>query len=188
MPNTVVTSVDTAAEALAVSIAEKARVDMPYMSELTGKSADELAADLRGVIFQIPEPAKSDGSVRYVTADEYLSGNVREKLRIAEAYAADNPAFSVNVEALTAAQPKKLEAHEIDVRLGATWIDKEYIQQFMLELLNPAFYHRRKISTKACRMEYHGQERRFKQYQFVPCLRYRPDQRLPDFGRYPEPP
>ncbi len=147
MPNTVVTSVDTAAEALAVSIAEKAKVDMPYMSELTGKSADELAADLRGVIFQIPEPAKSDGSVRYVTADEYLSGNVREKLRIAEAYAADNPAFAVNVEALTAAQPKKLEAHEIDVRLGATWIDKEYIQQFMMELLNPAFYHRRKISV-----------------------------------------
>ncbi|MBQ9718412.1 MAG: DEAD/DEAH box helicase family protein, partial [Clostridia bacterium] len=147
MPNTVVTSVDTAAEALAVSIAEKAKVDMPYMTELTGKSADELAADLRGVIFQIPEPAKSDGSVRYVTADEYLSGNVREKLRIAEAYAADNPAFSVNVEALTAAQPKKLEAHEIDVRLGATWIDKESIQQFMLELLNPAFYHKHKISV-----------------------------------------
>ena len=145
MPNTVVTSVDTAAEALAVSIAEKAGVDMPYMSELTGKSVEELAADLRGVIFQIPEPAKSDGSVRYVTADEYLSGNVREKLRIAEAYAADNPAFTVNVEALTAAQPKKLEAHEIDVRLGATWIDKSYIQQFMFELLNPAFYHRRKI-------------------------------------------
>ena len=147
MPNTVVTSVDTAAEALAVSIAEKARVDMPYMSELTGKSVEELAADLRGVIFQIPEPAQSDGSVRYVTADEYLSGNVREKLRIAEAFAADNPAFAVNVEALTAAQPKKLEAHEIDVRLGATWIDKEYIQKFMLELLNPAFYHRRKISV-----------------------------------------
>ncbi|MBO5128471.1 MAG: DEAD/DEAH box helicase family protein, partial [Clostridia bacterium] len=147
MPNTVVTSVDTAAEALAVSIAEKAKVDMAYMSELTGKSADELAADLRGVIFQIPEPAKSDGSVRYVTADEYLSGNVREKLRIAEAYAADNPAFAVNVEALTAAQPKKLEAHEIDVRLGATWIDKSYIQQFMFELLNPAFYHKHKISV-----------------------------------------
>ncbi|MBR4960030.1 MAG: DEAD/DEAH box helicase family protein, partial [Clostridia bacterium] len=147
MPNTVVTSVDTAAEALAVSIAEKAKVDMPYMSELTGKNTDELAADLRGVIFQIPEPTKSDGSVRYVTADEYLSGNVREKLRIAEAYAADNPAFAVNVEALTAAQPKKLEAHEIDVRLGATWIDKSYIQQFMMELLNPAFYHRRKISV-----------------------------------------
>ncbi|MBO4931180.1 MAG: N-6 DNA methylase, partial [Clostridia bacterium] len=102
MPNTVVTSVDTAAEALAVSIAEKAKVDMPYMSELTGKSAEELVADLRGVIFQIPEPAKSDGSVRYVTADEYLSGNVREKLRIAEAFAADNPAFAVNVEALKA--------------------------------------------------------------------------------------
>jgi len=147
MPNTVVTSVDTAAEALAVSIAEKAKVDMAYMSELTGKNTNELAADLRGVIFQIPEPAKSDGSVRYVTADEYLSGNVREKLRVAEAYAADNPDFAVNVEALTAAQPKKLEAHEIDVRLGATWINKEYIQQFMLELLNPAFYHRRKISV-----------------------------------------
>ncbi|MBQ8401956.1 MAG: helicase SNF2, partial [Clostridia bacterium] len=147
MPNTVVTSVDTAAEALAVSIAEKAKVDMAYMSELTGKTTDELAADLRGVIFQIPEPAKSDGSIRYVTADEYLSGNVREKLRIAEAYAADNPAFAVNVEVLTSAQPKKLEAHEIDVRLGATWIDKAYIQQFMFELLNPAFYNKRKISV-----------------------------------------
>jgi len=145
--NTVATSVDTAAEALALSISEKARVDMSYMSQLTGKSAEDLAGELRGVIFQIPEPAMSDGSVRYVTADEYLSGNVREKLRIAEAYAADNPDFSVNVEALHAAQPKDLDASEIEVRLGATWIDKSYIKQFMFELLNPPFYLRRKIDV-----------------------------------------
>ena len=145
--NTVATSVDTAAEALALSISEKARVDMPYMSQLTGKYAEDLAGELRGVIFQIPEPAKGDGSVRYVTADEYLSGNVREKLRIAEAFAAENPDFSVNVEALRAAQPKDLDASEIEVRLGATWIDKSYIKQFMFELLDPPFYLRRKIDV-----------------------------------------
>ena len=145
--NTVVTSVDTASEALALSISEKARVDMPYMSQPTDKSAEDLASELRGVIFRIPEPAKSDGSVRYVTADEYLSGNVREKLRIAEAFAADNPDFSVNVEALRAAQPKDLDASEIEVRLGATWIDKSYIKQFMFELLDPPFYLRRKIDV-----------------------------------------
>ena len=145
--NTVATSVDTASEALALSISEKARVDMPYMSQLTGKSVEDLAGELRGVIFQIPEPAKSDGSIRYVTADEYLSGNVREKLRIAKAFAADNPDFSVNVEALRAAQPKDLDASEIEVRLGATWIDKSYIRQFMIELLDPPFYLRRKIDV-----------------------------------------
>ena len=145
--NVVATSVDTAAEALALSISEKAKVDMPYMAALTGKSAGEIASELRGVIFQLPEPAKSDGSVCYVTADEYLSGNVREKLRIAESYAADNPDFSANVEALRAAQPKDLDASEIEVRLGATWIDKSYIKQFMFELLDPPFYLRRKIDV-----------------------------------------
>ena len=145
--NTVATSVDTAAEALALSISEKACVDIPYMTELTGKSAEDLASELRGVIFQIPEPAKSDGSIRYVTADEYLSGNVREKLRIAEAFAADNPDFSVNVEALRAAQPKDLDASEIEVRLGATWIDKSYVREFMIKLLDPPFYLRHKIDV-----------------------------------------
>ncbi|MBQ7921085.1 MAG: hypothetical protein IJ325_00705 [Clostridia bacterium] len=137
MPKTVVTSVDTAAEALAVSIAEKAKVDMEYMSALSGKTPDEIAEDLRGVIFRLPESPDT-----FVSADEYLSGNVREKLQTAEAAAQKDTRFSVNVEALTAAQPQKLEAHEIEVRLGATWIDKEYIQQFMYELLNPPYRSR----------------------------------------------
>jgi len=140
--NTVATSVDTAAEALALSISEKARVDMPYMSQLTGKSAEDLASELRGVIFRLPESPQT-----FVTADEYLSGNVREKLAVAESYAETNPDFSVNVEALRAAQPKDLDASEIEVRLGATWIDKSYIRQFMIELLDPPFYLRRKIDV-----------------------------------------
>ncbi|MBQ8371207.1 MAG: helicase SNF2, partial [Clostridia bacterium] len=140
--NTVATSVDTAAEALALSISEKARVDMPYMTELTDKSAEDLASELRGVIFRLPESPQT-----FVTADEYLSGNVREKLAVAESYAETNPDFSVNVEALHAAQPKDLDASEIEVRLGATWIDKSYIRQFMIELLDPPFYLRRKIDV-----------------------------------------
>ncbi|MBQ4354297.1 MAG: DEAD/DEAH box helicase family protein, partial [Clostridia bacterium] len=140
--NTIATSVDTAAEALALSISEKARVDMPYMSQLTGKSAEDLASELRGVIFRLPESPQT-----FVTADEYLSGNVREKLAVAERYAEINPDFSVNVEALRAAQPKDLDASEIEVRLGATWIDKSYIREFMLELLDPPFYLRRKIDV-----------------------------------------
>ncbi|MBQ8369047.1 MAG: DEAD/DEAH box helicase, partial [Clostridia bacterium] len=140
--NTIATSVDTAAEALALSISEKARVDMPYMSQLTGKSAEDLASELHGVIFRLPESPQT-----FVTADEYLSGNVREKLAVAESYAETNPDFSVNVEALRAAQPKDLDASEIEVRLGATWIDKSYIRQFMIELLDPPFYLRRKIDV-----------------------------------------
>jgi len=143
----VATSVDTAAEALALSISEKASVDMAYMSYLTGKSEDVLAEELRGVIFRLPEPVRGDGEARYVTADEYLSGNVREKLRIAEAFAADNDGYLVNVEALRAAQPKELDASEIEVRLGATWIDKSYIKQFMFELLNPSYYAKRRIEV-----------------------------------------
>lgn len=131
-PHRVVTSVDTACEALAISIAEKAEVDMEYMSQLCGKTVEEIAADLRGVIFKDPLYS-ADPLDGWQTADEYLSGNVRKKLRQAEAAAVDDPAYMANVEALRAAQPKDLDASEIEIRLGATWIDKSYIQQFMNE-------------------------------------------------------
>ena len=136
-----VTSVDTAAEALALSIGEKARVDMAYMSQLTGKSEDDLIDELNGVIFL--DPVYGD----WQTADEYLSGNVRQKLREAEKAAVDSPGYLPNVEALRAAQPKDLDASEIEVRLGATWIDKKYIQQFMFELLEPPVYARRVLDV-----------------------------------------
>ena len=129
--NQVVTSVDTASEALALSISEKACVDMEYMSALSGKSEDELAAELQGVIFRLPQRTDDDERIAYTTADAYLSGNVRQKLAIARQAAETNPVYAPNVQALELAQPKDLEASEIDVRLGATWIDKEYIQQFM---------------------------------------------------------
>ena len=124
-PHEAVTTVDTASEALAVSISEKACVDMAYMEQLTGKTSEELAAELQGVIFRVPGQSEPDGTPLYVAADEYLSGNVRRKLRQAQRAAEQDPAFAVNVEALTAAQPKDLDASEIEVRLGATWIDKE---------------------------------------------------------------
>lgn len=146
-PHEAVTSVDTASEALAVSIAEKARVDMEYMEQLTGKTSDELAAELQGVIFRLPGPVPEGERPIYVTADEYLSGNVRRKLRQAQRAAQQDPAFSINVEALTAAQPKDLDASEIEVRLGATWIDKEYIQQFMYETFNTPYYLQRAIQV-----------------------------------------
>ena len=146
-PHEAVTTVDTASEALAVSISEKACVDMAYMEQLTGKSSEELAAELQGVIFRIPGQAEPDGRPHYVTADEYLSGNVRRKLRQAQRAAETDPSFSVNVEALTAAQPKDLDASEIEVRLGATWIDKEYIQQFMYETFDTPFYLQRSIEV-----------------------------------------
>ena len=146
-PHEAVTTVDTASEALAVSIAEKARVDMEYMEQLTGKTSDELAAELRGVIFRVPGQTEPDGTPHYVTADEYLSGNVRRKLRQAQRAAERNPAFAVNVEALTAAQPKDLDASEIEVRLGATWIDKAYIQQFMYETFDTPYYLQRSIQV-----------------------------------------
>ena len=136
-----VTSVDTAAEALALSIGEKARVDMAYMSQLTGKSEDDIIDELNGVIFL--DPVYGD----WQTADEYLSGNVRQKLRAAEKAAVDSPGYLPNVEALRAAQPKDLDASEIEVRLGATWIDKKYIQQFMFELLEPPLYARRSLEV-----------------------------------------
>ena len=146
-PHKAVDTVDTASEALAVSIAEKACVDMAYMSELTGKTSDELAAELQGVIFRVPGQLEKDGTPHYVTADEYLSGNVRRKLRQAQRAAQQDPSFAVNVEALTAAQPKDLDASEIEVRLGATWIDKEYIQQFMYETFDTPFYMQRNIQV-----------------------------------------
>ena len=136
-----VTSVDTATEALALSIGEKARVDMGYMSQLTGKSEDDIIDELNGVIFL--DPVYGD----WQTADEYLSGNVRQKLREAENAAVDSPGYLPNVEALRAAQPKDLDASEIEVRLGATWIDKKYIQQFMFELLEPPLYARRSLEV-----------------------------------------
>ena len=135
-PHQAVAVVDTASEALAVSISEKACVDMDYMSQLTGKTKEELAGELQGVIFRVPGQLEQDRTPHYVTADEYLSGNVRRKLRQAQRAAQQDPVYAVNVEALTAAQPKDLDASEIEVRLGATWIDKEYIQQFMYETFN----------------------------------------------------
>ena len=146
-PHKAVETVDTASEALAVSIAERACVDMAYMSELTGKTSDELAAELQGVIFRVPGQVEKDGTPHYVTADEYLSGNVRRKLRQAQRAAQQDPSFAANVEALTAAQPKDLDASEIEVRLGATWIDKEYIQQFMYETFDTPFYMQRNIEV-----------------------------------------
>lgn len=146
-PHQAVAVVDTASEALAVSISEKACVDMSYMSQLTGKTKEELAGELQGVIFRVPGQLEKDGTPHYVTADEYLSGNVRRKLRQAQRAAQQDPVYAVNVEALTAAQPKDLDASEIEVRLGATWIDKKYIQQFMYETFNTPFYLQRSIEV-----------------------------------------
>ena len=138
-PHEVVTSVDTASEALALSISEHASVEIPYMEELTGKTEEELVSDLRGVIFQVP-PEQTDAAREYQTADEYLSGNVRQKLRTAEEAAKNDSAFLPNVEALRKAQPKDLDASDIEVRLGATWIDKSIIEQFMYETFQTPHY------------------------------------------------
>jgi len=135
--------VDTAVEALAVSIAERVSVDMPYMAQLTGKSEEDLAQELTGVIFPLPESAQTDQPLRYVTADEYLSGNVRQKLRDAKAAAQNNARFAPNVTALEAVQPQDLDASEIDIRLGATWIDKRIYEQFMHETFRTPFYQQR---------------------------------------------
>ena len=136
-----VTSVDTASEALALSISEKACVDMEYMSKLTGKSQDELINELNGVIFLDPVYGN------WQTADEYLSGNVRQKLREAENAAVDSPGYLPNVEALRQAQPRDLDASEIEVRLGATWIDPSYIREFMWETFETPFYQQRMIDV-----------------------------------------
>ena len=135
-PHREVTSVETASEALALSIGEKARVDLPYMEQLTGKTQAELVQDLQGIIFKVPncEP------VSYVAADEYLSGNVRNKLTVADLAAKNDPELAVNVEALEKVIPKDLSAAEISVRLGATWIPQEDIQRFVMELLTPSSY------------------------------------------------
>ena len=135
-PHRQVDYVETSSEALALSIGEKARVDLPYMAQLTRKPQEKIIADLQGIIYQVPnsEPA------RYVTADEYLSGNVREKLKVAEIAAKQDAGLLVNVEALKQVIPKDLSAAEISVRLGATWIPQEDIQRFMTELLTPSSF------------------------------------------------
>ena len=130
----VVTSVDTASEALAVSLGEKARIDLAYMSELTGKSEEEVTKELAGVIFQNPVTEK------WETADEYLSGNVREKLATARVFAENHPEYAINVLALEGVQPKELDASEIEVRIGATWIDTKYIEDFMRETFETPEY------------------------------------------------
>ena len=143
-PHREVTFVETASEALALSIGEKARVDLSYMAQLTGRTQEEIINDLQGVIFKVPssEPA------RYVTADEYLSGNVREKLKIAEIAAKADPELAVNVSALEKVIPKDLPASEISVRLGTTWIPQEDIQQFMVELLTPSSYAEGRLKVR----------------------------------------
>ena len=130
----VVTSVDTASEALAVSLGERARVDLSYMSELTGKSEEDVAKELAGIIFQNPVTEK------WETADEYLSGNVREKLATAKVFAENRPEFAINVTALEGVQPKELDASEIEVRIGATWIEPKYIEDFMRETFETPDY------------------------------------------------
>ena len=135
-PHREITSVETASEALALSIGEKARVDLPYMEQLTGKTQAELVQDLQGVIFKVP----NSEPVSYVAADEYLSGNVRNKLTVAELAAKNDPELAVNVEALKKVIPKDLSAAEISARLGATWIPQEDIQRFVMELLTPSSY------------------------------------------------
>lgn len=143
-PHREVVSVETASEALALSIGEKAHVDLPYMEQLTGRPQEELIGDLRGVIFKVPntEPA------RYVTADEYLSGNVRYKLTAARIATKADPELSINVEALEKVIPKDLPASEIAVRLGTTWIPQEDIQQFMMELLTPSSYAAQRLKVR----------------------------------------
>ncbi len=142
-----ITKVDTSSEALAVSLGEKAKIDMEFMSSLTGKTEEEIYEDLQGVIFLNPH-YNEDDEPAYLTADEYLSGNVREKLSVVKDLAVHDEAFKINVEALTAVQPKDLSASEITVRLGSTWIPQEDIQEFVYELLSPGWYARDKIEVK----------------------------------------
>lgn len=143
-----VTSVDTASEALALSLAEKAKVDMPYMMELTHKSEDEILSDLKGVIFLNPEhDGNEDVAHKYLPADEYLSGNVREKLRTARAFAETDEGYTVNVQSLEAVQPVDLTASEISVRLGAAWLPTEVVRDFTFELLRTPYYQRRNIKV-----------------------------------------
>ena len=140
-PEHTITSVDTPSEALAVSIGEHGRVDLPYMAELLGSPGDyeRITTELQGVIFKDPSADADDPEAGWQTADEYLSGNVRNKLRMAQLAAESHPEFKINVEALTKAQPKDLEASEIDIRLGATWLNPAIVQQFMMETFQPPY-------------------------------------------------
>lgn len=142
----VVTSVDTASEALALSLAEKARIDMPYMEQLTGKTEEQLYSDLRGVIFL--DPAASFGSPKYLPADEYLSGNVRKKLEFAKKLVEKYPEYQPNVEALEKVQPQDLSASEISVRLGATWLPTDVVEDFMYELFGTPRYAQWKVKVR----------------------------------------
>ena len=149
-PERTITSVDTPSEALAVSMGEHGRVDLPYMAELLGTPGeyDRITTELSGVIFKDPSADPTDPEAGWQMADEYLSGDVRTKLRIAQLAAETNPEFAVNVDALTKAQPKELEASEIDVRLGATWIAPEIIQKFMQEVFQVPYYLRRDVCVR----------------------------------------
>ena len=147
-PAQAVDHVDTAEESLALSLSEQGHVDLGYMSKLTGKTTESIINDLTGIIFRDPVKVDADGNPIYLPADEYLSGNVREKLQAAKAVAANDPQFQVNVAALEKVQPKDLEASEISVRLGATWIPAEYVQQFLEELLDAPYYTRRMVKVE----------------------------------------
>ena len=149
-PERTVTSVDTPSEALAVSMGEHGRVDLPYMAELLGTPGEygRITTELSGVIFKDPSADPTDPEAGWQMADEYLSGDVRTKLRIAQLAAETNPEFKVNVTALEKAQPKELEASEIDVRLGATWIAPEIIQKFMQETFQVPYYLRRDVNVR----------------------------------------
>ena len=149
-PERTITSVDTPSEALAVSIGEHGKVDLPYMAELLGTPGDygRITAELSGVIFKDPAADPTDPEAGWQMADEYLSGDVRAKLRMAQFAAETNPEFVVNVEALTKAQPRELEASEIDVRLGATWLDPDIIQKFMTETFQIPYYLRHAVKVR----------------------------------------
>lgn len=147
-PYRAVTHVDTASEALAVSLGEKARVDLEYMGSLTGKTQEQLEEELRGVIFPVPGEVETNGKPHYVTADEYLSGNVREKLKTAKQAAEQDGTYSINVDALEKVRPKDLTAGEISVRLGATWIPEDVVEQFTHELLQTPFYYKSRIRVR----------------------------------------
>ena len=149
-PERVVTSVDTPSEALAVSIGEHGKVDLPYMAELLGTPGnyERITTELSGVIFKDPAADPTDPEAGWQTADEYLSGNVRDKLRMAQLAAESHPEFKVNVDALTKAQPKDLEASEIDVRLGATWLNPDIIQKFMTETFQIPYYLRHAVKVR----------------------------------------
>ena len=149
-PERTVTSVDTPSEALAVSIGEHGKVDLPYMAELLGTPGDygRITTELSGVIFKDPAADPTDPEAGWQMADEYLSGDVRAKLRMAQFAAETNPEFAVNVDALTKAQPRELEASEIDVRLGATWLDPDIIQKFMTETFQIPYYLRHAVKVR----------------------------------------